>query len=129
MRLGDLIYQYRKKHKLSMDDFAKRSGLSKAYISLLEKKINPRSGKPIVPTYDTLQKAAKGMNLTIDELFKLIDQDFVIDPTETDLKDEFRFLLDEIMKLNTRSQERLLDYIGAMVKIEKEANDNESKTS
>jgi hypothetical protein len=69
------------------------------------------------------------MNLTIDELFKLIDQDFVIDPTETDLKDEFRFLLNEIMKLNTRSQERLLDYIGAMVKIEKEANDNESKTS
>jgi transcriptional regulator with XRE-family HTH domain len=129
MRLGDLIYQYRKKHKLSMDDFAKRSGLSKAYISLLEKKINPRSAKPIVPTYDTLQKAAKGMNLTIDELFKLIDQDFVIDPTETDLKDEFRFLLNEIMKLNTRSQERLLDYIGAMVKIEKEANDNESKTS
>ena len=34
--LGDIIKEYRKSHRMSMDSFAERAGLSKPYISMLE---------------------------------------------------------------------------------------------
>lgn len=37
MTLGDLIKKYREDNKLSMSESAAKSGLSKAYTSLLEK--------------------------------------------------------------------------------------------
>jgi len=37
MRLGEIIKKYREENNLSMDDFVKFSGLSKGYISMLEK--------------------------------------------------------------------------------------------
>ena len=37
MTLGDVIYQYRTKHNISMDKFSELSGISKGYISMLEK--------------------------------------------------------------------------------------------
>ena len=38
MTLGEIINDYRTKNSLSMDAFSAKSGISKAYISLLEKK-------------------------------------------------------------------------------------------
>ena len=38
MTLGDVIYKYRSQHGLSMDKFSELSGISKGYISMLEKK-------------------------------------------------------------------------------------------
>ena len=46
MTLGDIIKDYRKKQHLSMDAFSERSGISKAYISLLEKISIPKLEKP-----------------------------------------------------------------------------------
>ncbi len=43
--LGDIIKEYRKSHRMSMDSFAERAGLSKPYISMLEKNFNPKSRK------------------------------------------------------------------------------------
>ena len=37
MTLGDLIKNYREETGMSMDEFAEKSGLSKGYISMLEK--------------------------------------------------------------------------------------------
>lgn len=73
MTLGDIIKSYRKTNDLSMDDFAKSSGLSKTYISMLEKNINPKNGQEIVPTIKTIGKAAKGMFMSFDELFDMLD--------------------------------------------------------
>ena len=67
--LGDIIKKYRKSHRMSMDVFAKRAGLSKPYISMLEKNYNPKSRKKIIPTIDTISKCAKAMNMDFDELF------------------------------------------------------------
>ncbi|WP_442944859.1 helix-turn-helix domain-containing protein [Oribacterium sp. FC2011] len=41
---------YRKEHHMSMDDFAKVSGMSKTYVWMLEKNINSKTGKKIVPS-------------------------------------------------------------------------------
>lgn len=56
MTLGDIIYNYRAEHKMSMDAFADRSGMSKAYISLLEKNKHPKTGKPIAPSIKVIKQ-------------------------------------------------------------------------
>ena len=73
MILGDLIKEYRTIHKLSLRDFAQRCGLSHTYISALEKNIDSRTGKPIAPTLDTVKYISKGMNLSIEEILKILN--------------------------------------------------------
>ena len=71
--IGDLIKKYRKEHNLSMEEFGKRCGLSKAYISLIERGKNTRSNKPIVPSIDTVKSIAEALGLDIDTLLKSTD--------------------------------------------------------
>lgn len=78
MTLGEIIYAYRREHKLSMMDFARASGLSKTYIWMLEKNYNPSSGKEVTPTIESIQKAAKGMFMTFDQLFEKIGDDVMV---------------------------------------------------
>lgn len=73
MTLGEIIKAYRSDHQMSMDAFAERSGISKAYISLLEKNQHPKTGKPIVPSLVILKQAADGMNMNFDVLLKMVD--------------------------------------------------------
>lgn len=73
MTLGEIIKQYRSEHNLSMDAFSEKSGISKAYISLLEKNKHPKTGKPIAPSIQSIKQAAKGMSMDFDTLFNRID--------------------------------------------------------
>lgn len=73
MTLGDIIKRYRNDHALSMDAFSERSGISKAYISLLEKNRHPKTGKKISPSIQCIRQAAQGMNMDFDDLFALLD--------------------------------------------------------
>lgn len=73
MTLGDILKSYRSENSLSMEEFAKKSGISKGYISMLENNINPRNRKPIAPTLPTIQKIADGMGVDIDILLKSLD--------------------------------------------------------
>jgi len=83
MFLGDLIKKYRTENKLSQRDFAKLANLSHTYIAALEKNIDPRTGKPIAPTLDTVKYIAKAMNIDIDVLLHMLE-----DGQEFDLKNE-----------------------------------------
>lgn len=75
MTLGDYIKKYRSDHKMSMDAFASVSGISKAYISLLEKNRHPKTGKPITPSLQVIKQAADAMHVDFDYLFDTIDGD------------------------------------------------------
>lgn len=75
MTLGNIIKDYRKKHALSMDAFSEKSGISKAYISLLEKNKHPKTGKPIAPSIQSIKQAADAMNMDFNVLFGMIDGD------------------------------------------------------
>ena len=75
MFLGDVIKEYREKNKLSMRDFAKRCNLSHTYIAALEKNIDSRTGKPIAPTLEAVKSISKGLNISIDELLKVLDDE------------------------------------------------------
>ena len=74
MKLHDAIIKFRMEQGLSQREFAKRCNLSHNTIHLLEKGINPRSGKPLVPDTITYKKIADGMGITMDELFTTLDQ-------------------------------------------------------
>lgn len=72
MTIGDVISKYRKEHGLSMDKFAKLSGLSKAYISILEKNKTPRGAEP-TPSIEIFRSVAGAIGMDTDELIRMVD--------------------------------------------------------
>lgn len=80
MTLGEIIKSYRIEHNMSMDDFSQKSGISKAYISLLEKNEHPKTKRPIAPSVDSIRKAAAGMGMDFNALFAMIDGNVDLSP-------------------------------------------------
>ena len=75
MILGDLIKQYRKQNGCSMDVFAQRSGLSKAYISILERNVNPVNGKPVIPSLETIKAVSQTIGIDFNDVIAMLDED------------------------------------------------------
>ena len=86
MTLGQIIRAYREENSMSMDSFAKVSGLSKGYISQLENNVNPKTGEPPRPSVETIRKAAKGMFMTFDEVMDNLDNDIKIVDDKPEVK-------------------------------------------
>ena len=73
MYIGEIIKEYRDKHGLSMQDFANLSGISKAYIGVLEKVYNPTTKEPVAPSLPKIKAIATAMGMELDDLLKLLD--------------------------------------------------------
>lgn len=89
MNLGEIVYTFRKEHNLSMEEFAKKSNLSKGYISMLEKNENPRSKKPIAPSLITIKQISSVLGIDLNDLLLKLDKDQKINlsqPTEIGFK-------------------------------------------
>ena len=69
-QLGNFIEQKRKERGLSLRNFADMCNISHSYLDNLEKGVDVRSGKPVSPTIETLQKLASGLNLSLIDLLK-----------------------------------------------------------
>lgn len=114
MTLGEVIKEYREKQHISQREFAKMSGLSNGYISMLEKNQNKKTGKPMIPNLDTYKQIATAMNMTVHELFELAD-DAEVDisvPTEKELDRQ----INEMVKLlSPASKQSLLDFLRTLV--------------
>ena len=78
MRIGIVINNFRIENGLSMDKFAKKAGISKAYVGFLESGKHPKTGKPLYPSIDMIKKCASAMGMTFDELFHMLDEDISI---------------------------------------------------
>lgn len=78
MTLGDIIKKYRIEHGISMDTFSEKSGISKSYISLLEKNKHPKTGKEIAPSIQCIKQASVGLNMDFDVLFGMLDGNITI---------------------------------------------------
>ncbi len=86
MSLSEFLKNYRLDHNMSMDDFAQRSGLSKPYISMLEKNRNSKNGKAITPSIRTYKKIATAVGLSVDNLMRMLNGDEMVslaDPATT----------------------------------------------
>lgn len=75
MTLGDLIKKYRKEHSMSQQAFADLTGLSKAYISILERNFNPVNKKQPIPSVATIKSVATAMNTDFNDLIAILDPD------------------------------------------------------
>ena len=115
MTLGDIIKDYRKKQHLGMDAFSERSGISKAYISLLEKNKHPKTGKTIAPSIQCIKQAADGMNMDFNVLFGMIDGDVSLKDESTDTSPELTARDEkDIAKILEQTKEQLLSQEGLM---------------
>jgi transcriptional regulator with XRE-family HTH domain len=78
MDLKDILIQYRKEHNISQREFARRSGLSNAQISILEFGMNKQSGRKPTPDMNTYKKIAEGMGISLQTLFKKIGDSEIV---------------------------------------------------
>ena len=70
--LGDLTKKYRKAHKMGMGPFAKKCGLSKAYIAILESGVRPDTKKPPVPSLETILAISLAMEMDCNDVMEKI---------------------------------------------------------
>ena len=89
MKLSELIIDYRQRMNISQREFSRRCNLSNSYISFIEKDMNPKTGKPLVPTLEQYKKLADGMGISVHRLFELLDDDAPVNlrsslPTDDD---------------------------------------------
>lgn len=78
MTLGEIIKKYRTEHNMSMDQFSAKSGISKSYISLLEKNAHPKTNKPIAPSIKCIHQVADCICMDFNVLFSMLDGDVSI---------------------------------------------------
>ncbi len=124
MKLSAIISDYRNRLQISQREFSRRCGLSNSYISFIENELNPRTGRPIVPTLEQYQKLASGMEMTVQQLFEMLDDDSPVDlhasvpssaPSKSD-DDEIRLLIPGVSKLPPEQVERTKNAFLAMFK-------------
>lgn len=97
MKLCSIVTNYRNENNLSQREFARRCNLSNSYISFIEKEINPKTGKPLTPTLEQYRNIANGMNMSVQELFDLLDDDAPVSLARSSVP----FISDEEMRLVT----------------------------
>lgn len=92
-RLGEYLKQ--KRGDQSLRDFAKKLKISHTHLDSLEKGFDPRTGKPVRPTTETITKIAKGLGVEWGKIFFIAAEDFTQNfpakvgdefPTEKDKK-------------------------------------------
>ena len=78
MTLGEFIKEYRTEHNMSMESFARRIGASKQYISMLERNLNPSTGRPPKPTYEKIAAVASVIGVPFETLIRALDSETTI---------------------------------------------------
>ena len=116
MKLGEWIKSYRLKNDMTMQDMANVCGFSKAYISMLEKGINPSTNKPVSPTIQAFEKIAKATGQDVDSLLRILDdeQPITVKPSAKNFSDEETKLIDGYRALDTANKNLILNLIGQL---------------
>ena len=117
MLLGDVIYNYRARHKLTLKDFSIISNLSVSYINQLEKNRNPKTNEPIVPSLETFSKVASAMGISLDQLLSIVDenqpvglQQSTVSSPDIGLSASEQALLECYRSLNDSGKKAMEDY-------------------
>lgn len=125
MKFGEIIRVFRKNNKMTMQEFADKAGLSKGYISMLEKNQHPQSQRRLVPSFETYLKVASAMNMSIDELVALLDDNETVrlnesssSAPELELTEQDERLVENFHRLSDSQQARLLAYLDGLLDME-----------
>lgn len=74
MDVGTVIKNYRKENKLTIKEFAARCDLTFGYISMLERNVNSKTGKPVTISIDSCVAIAKAMNISLMKLMSMFNE-------------------------------------------------------
>jgi SOS-response transcriptional repressor LexA len=75
-KLGSFIKEWRKERNMGLRDLAKLTGISHAYLHVLEGGVDPRTKRPVSPTLQSLQKLATGLDVPLEVVISLgLNQD------------------------------------------------------
>lgn len=80
MTLGDIVKEYRREHSMSMGEFAKKAGVSKAYISLLE-----RNENEINPSIKTIKAVSEVVGKDYKDVIEAIEENHHEEVVERDV--------------------------------------------
>lgn len=69
--LNRILKSTRLEKDMSLRQFSEYLGISHAYLSKLEKGTDPRTGKEIAPTMDTLMKISDSLNININTFLEM----------------------------------------------------------
>jgi transcriptional regulator with XRE-family HTH domain len=123
MNLGDIIRNYRTEHEISQDVFAEKSGLSKAYVSILERNYNPKSQKPPIPSLETIKAVSSVIGSDFNDVIALLDGNTKISlkeksaPVSEDaLSNDEKLLIDLFRQIPSESRPLVLSMIKAALK-------------
>lgn len=136
MTVGELITKYREEHHMSQRKFATKCGLSNGYVSMIEKNVNPQTGKPPEISPDAMKAIATAMDMTMDELARSVDHDTKIyfrvnhleglggvsvsmknafrDSSDVDVDPAIDVLLEGVLKLSHDDRQKLLSMARVM---------------
>lgn len=98
-----------------MDQFAKLSGLSKAYISILERNINPVNRKAVIPSLETIKAVSQAIGMDFNDVIAMLDGDQPVslssDSSATvDLSTAQSSLFSAFNELNDEGQNKVIEY-------------------
>ena len=124
MKLGEKIKEQRLLKKMTMDTLAKQAGISKGYVSMLEKGINPNTKKTLIPSLDKVQNIAKALNIELDVLLKDTNDLINLDSTNTlthtlPTNTTIIKITENASKLTTENQNKTLDFTEKLLEEEK----------
>lgn len=122
MNLGEIIKEYREKNNLSQDIIAERSGFSKAYISVLERNVNPKSGLPPIPSIKAIKAIARAINSDFSTVFNALDDNLKASLAESIPKDDIIAKIPGAFPLNPTHKIPLLGQISAGLPLYAEEN-------
>lgn len=126
MKLSAVITEYRNRLQISQREFSRRCGLSNSYISFIENEMNPRTGRPIVPTIEQYQKLAAGMDMTVQQLFEMLDEDSPVDlhavapdPDPSDIDPEIHIVSGMMETMTKEQKQQVIDLVRILMKTQK----------
>ena len=109
MDLGQKIKKIRLSLGMTQQKLADKSNVTKGYISMIEKGVNPTTKKKLVPTLEKISAIASAFNMTVDEVVKDTDDEIIIQT-----KPIFPSILDQITdttaKLHEPRQKKVLTF-------------------
>lgn len=110
MHIGEIIKDFRKQNKLSMEAFAKQASMSKAYVSVLERNKRPNTDKPVIPSIPTIKNVANAMGISFDELFNMLDDTQLISLESKEFTNENTDILSIYNDLHHPRQQKVYHY-------------------
>jgi len=106
-KLGKRLQELRENKGLSLRQAHELTDISHSYIRNIENGFDPRSGRPIYPSPDTLKKIAKAYGASYEELFELAGyttaENFKDDDSEAIKKERNRLFRERFIELKNKA--------------------------